>query len=384
MILYKADDALMCKVFAMTLRGAAQDWFHTLPSASIGNFKEFALIFTKEYTSYKTVRKHADHLFNLHKKPDESLRDYLRRFKAEKANIIGCNDQVASSAFKKGLPTEHELYRELAITPSQTLAEVFATTERYALWDDDRIAAKKASKQADHPPKQASQKSNKFENKVRDKRRSWPQEGGSETGTFTEFTIPIHQILAQVKDKPWVRRPPPLRGDSSRRDTSKYCAFHGKHGHYTNNCNAWKRHLEELVREGHCTEFVAKKAIQQIEDRDAAAKEPPQKVIRINTILADSQESGLTTKERKRKIAQATYISQVTTGIPVIADTPIIGFQKKDLIGLDLPHSDALVICIQIEQAVIERVHVDEGSAVNILQLSVIQHGLLANLHGHQ
>ncbi|CAL9024327.1 unnamed protein product [Prunus brigantina] len=89
------------------LARAAQDWFHTLPSASIGNFKEFALIFTKEYTSYKTVRKHANHLFNLFKKPDESLRDYLRRFKAEKANIIGCNDQVASSAFKKGLPIEH-------------------------------------------------------------------------------------------------------------------------------------------------------------------------------------------------------------------------------------------------------------------------------------
>ncbi|CAL8119143.1 unnamed protein product [Prunus armeniaca] len=373
MILYKADDALMCKVFAMTLRGAAHDWFHTLPFASIGNFKEFAIIFTKEYTSYKTVRKHADHLFNLRKKPDESLRDYLRRFKAEKANIIGCNDQVASSAFKKGLPTEHELYRELAITPSQTLAEVFATAERYALWDDDRIAAKKASRQVDHPTKQASQKSNKFEQKARDKRISRPQEGSLETGTFTEFAIPIHQILAQVKDKPWVRRPPPMKGDPSKRDTSKYCAFHREHGHYTNNCNAWKRHLEELVREGHCTEFVAKKAIQHIEDRDAAAKEPPQKVIRINTILANSQESGLTTKERKRKIAQATYVSQVTTGVPAIGDTPIIGFQKKDLIGLDLPRNDALVICIQIEQAVIERVHVDEGSAANILQLSIIQ-----------
>ncbi|CAL9027378.1 unnamed protein product [Prunus brigantina] len=53
---------------------------------------------------------------------------------------------LLQDAFKKGLPTEHELYRELAITPSQTLAEVFATAERYALWDDDRIAAKKASK----------------------------------------------------------------------------------------------------------------------------------------------------------------------------------------------------------------------------------------------
>ncbi|CAL2276657.1 unnamed protein product [Prunus armeniaca] len=141
-------------------------------------------------------------------------------------------------SFQKGLPTEHELYRELAKTPSQTLAEVFTTAKRYALWDDDRIAAKKASKQVDHPTKQASQKSNKFEQKTRDKRRSRPQEGSLETGTFTEFAIPIHQILAQVKDKPWVRRPPPMKGDPSKRDTSKYYAFHGEHGHYTNNCNA--------------------------------------------------------------------------------------------------------------------------------------------------
>ena len=33
-------------------------------------FKEFTLIFTKEYTSYRTVRKHPGHLFNLLKKSD--------------------------------------------------------------------------------------------------------------------------------------------------------------------------------------------------------------------------------------------------------------------------------------------------------------------------
>ncbi|CAL9024763.1 unnamed protein product [Prunus brigantina] len=78
MILYKAEDALMCKVFAMTLRGAAQDWFHTLSSGSISSFKELAYIFTKEYTSYWTIKKNPDHLFNLHKKSDESLRDYIK------------------------------------------------------------------------------------------------------------------------------------------------------------------------------------------------------------------------------------------------------------------------------------------------------------------
>ncbi|CAL9011797.1 unnamed protein product [Prunus brigantina] len=129
----------------------------------------------------------------------------------------------------------------------------------------------------------------------------------------------------------------------------KYCAFHGTHGHTTNNCFAWKVHLEELVREGHCTKFIVKQAIQRIEDCDTA-KEPPQKVIRINTILADSKEFGLTSKEKKRKIKQATVISQVSTDLPPTEDNPMI-----DLIGLDMPHNDALVISIQIAQAMINK-----------------------------
>ncbi|XP_034202728.1 uncharacterized protein LOC117617460 [Prunus dulcis] len=82
--------------------------------------------------------------------------------------------------------------------------------------------------------------------------------------------------------------------------------------------------------------------------------EPPQKVIRINTILADSKESGLTSKEKKRKIKQATVISQVSTDLLPTKEDPVIGFQKKDLIGLDMPHNDALVISIQIAQAMVD------------------------------
>ncbi|CAL9000655.1 unnamed protein product, partial [Prunus brigantina] len=265
MILHKTEDALMCKVFAMTLRGAAQDWFHTLPSESISSFKELAYVFAKEYTSYQTIKKNPDHLFNMHKKSDESLRDYIKRFKAERANIVGCDDQIASSAFKRGLPTECELYRELTISPCRTLVEVFATAERYALWDDDRIAAKKA----DQAAKQASQENGK--------RISQPQEGAPAAESYTKFTIPIHQILAQVKDMPWLMKPSPLKGNPTKKDTSKYCTFHEGHGHYTNNCFAWKRHLEDLVRDGHCTEFIARGAIQQIKDCDAANDEPPRK-----------------------------------------------------------------------------------------------------------
>ncbi|CAL9029510.1 unnamed protein product [Prunus brigantina] len=66
-------------------------------------------------------------------------------------------------------------------------------------------------------------------------------------------------------------------------------------------------------------------------------------------------------------------ISQVSINLPLAEDDPVIGFQKKDLVGLDVPHNDALVISIQITRAMVDRIHADEGSAANILQLAVIQ-----------
>ncbi|XP_016647321.1 PREDICTED: uncharacterized protein LOC107880410 [Prunus mume] len=183
----------------MTLRGAPQDWFHTLSSDSISSFMELAYVFTKEYTSYRAIKKNPNHLYNLRKKSDESLRDYIKRFKAENANIVGCNDRIASSAFKKGLPGKHDLYRELTITPILTLAEVYATAEHYALWDDDRITTKKSTKQEDQSTRRAGQRSDEFSNKSKDKRRSHPQGDATVGENYTKFTIPIHQILAQVK-----------------------------------------------------------------------------------------------------------------------------------------------------------------------------------------
>ncbi|XP_008229487.1 PREDICTED: uncharacterized protein LOC103328860 [Prunus mume] len=243
----------------------AQDWFYTLPFGSIISFKELAYVFTKEYTSYRMIKKNPDHLYNLHKKPDESLRDYIKRFKAEKANIVGCDDRITSFVFKKSLPAEHDLYRELTITPCYTLAKVFATAERYALLDDNQIAAKKFIKQEDKPTKRAGQGSDMRNNRSKDKHKSRPQGDAMANENYTKFFIPIHQILAQLKDKPLVKRLTSLRGDLNNRDTRKYCAFHATYGHKMNNCFAWKAHLEELVREGYCTG-----ATQQIEDCDTA------------------------------------------------------------------------------------------------------------------
>ncbi|KAM2194544.1 hypothetical protein ACFX1R_028667 [Malus domestica] len=138
MILYRNNDELMCKIFATTLQGEAQDWFYTLPPQSIRDFYELSLVFTKEYSSYRSIKKKSDHLFNVKKNPKESLRDYVRRFKVEKAKIVGCNDSIARAAFQKGLPADHLLFGKLIMKEDLTLADSFALAEKYALWDEAR------------------------------------------------------------------------------------------------------------------------------------------------------------------------------------------------------------------------------------------------------
>ncbi|KAM1083899.1 hypothetical protein ACFX19_022643 [Malus domestica] len=101
MVLYRNNNDLMCKIFSTTLQGEVQDWFYTLQPQSIQSFNELSLVFTKEYSSYRSIKKKSDHLFNVKKNPKESLCDYVKRFKAEKARIVRCNNSIARVAFTK-------------------------------------------------------------------------------------------------------------------------------------------------------------------------------------------------------------------------------------------------------------------------------------------
>ena len=50
-------------------------------------------------------------MFKVKKNPKESLRDYVKRFNAEKAKIVGCDNSIVIAAFQKGLPADHPLFR---------------------------------------------------------------------------------------------------------------------------------------------------------------------------------------------------------------------------------------------------------------------------------
>ncbi|XP_050136211.1 uncharacterized protein LOC126611949 [Malus sylvestris] len=236
MILYRNNDVLMCKIFAITLQGEAQDWFHTLLPQSIQSFNELSFVFPKEYSSNRSIERTSDHLFSIVKDPWETICDYVKRFKVEKAKIVGCNKDIAMAAFRNGLPTEHPLFRKLIMGEELTLATSYALAEKHALWDE-------------------AKQSNKNESEKKHMEPSLTREY-SVLETFTKFTVPIGQILRKLKNEPWFELPPPMKCDLTRLNHTKYCAFHQGLGHTTNDCLKWKQYLEKLTNEGRCHEYL--------------------------------------------------------------------------------------------------------------------------------
>ncbi|KAM2878562.1 hypothetical protein FF1_014153 [Malus domestica] len=62
----------------------------------------------------------------------------MRRFKAEKARIVGGNDSIVRAAFQKGLPADHPLFGKLIMKEDLTLADFFSLADKHALWDEAR------------------------------------------------------------------------------------------------------------------------------------------------------------------------------------------------------------------------------------------------------
>ncbi|KAM1040669.1 hypothetical protein ACFX2C_029929 [Malus domestica] len=192
---------------------------------------------------------------------------------------------------------------------------------------------------------------------------------GLTTKSYSKFSISIHQILRDIKNEPWFKLSKQSKGDTSKLDHTKYCAFQRGPGHTTDNCYTWKNYVEKLVKEDKVDRYLDKPAEQQKRNADGD-EEPPTKMIRINGIFAESEHLGATNNSKKKKIQQALLISQVQA-----VDTqpgPIIGFIKQDAEGVDFPHDDALVVSVQLAHAIVDRMKVDNGSAINLLQLSVM------------
>ncbi|KAM2008379.1 hypothetical protein ACFX16_003275 [Malus domestica] len=105
--------------------------------------------------------------------PNESLRTYVKKFKVEKVKIVGCDDSIACSAFRKRLPTDHPFFVELIMGKNLTLADSYALEKKHSIWDKAKRSQKlpeQQHKDAKPTQKKVNDKQLNDKNKPRSKR----------------------------------------------------------------------------------------------------------------------------------------------------------------------------------------------------------------------
>ncbi|XP_020225179.1 uncharacterized protein LOC109807062 [Cajanus cajan] len=168
----------------------------------------------------------------------------------------------------------------------------------------------------------------------------------------------------------------------------------GPFGHTTEECTALRDRIEDLVKTGHLQRFVhvpnkerqayqpnSKAQNQERQDRrppahwhreriksherhdDRRDRNPPRRG--INTIAGGFVGGGGTSSARKRHLRAIQSVNAVTT--THLVHIPPITFTNKDFKGIDPVQDDPMVISVEVDNYLVRKTLVDQGSSVNVL-----------------
>ncbi|GFS36638.1 hypothetical protein Acr_00g0047130 [Actinidia rufa] len=103
MALQRYSDEVMCKAFSTTLKGSVRLWYKKLSLGTIDSFDDLSKLFIANFMSCRVRQKNASHLFTVHQKEIESLKDYVKWFNQAVLEVDDPNDKVVVMAMMEGL-----------------------------------------------------------------------------------------------------------------------------------------------------------------------------------------------------------------------------------------------------------------------------------------
>ncbi|XP_016173782.1 uncharacterized protein LOC107616324 [Arachis ipaensis] len=319
MIVNGASDPILCRCFPSFLDGPALDWFCSLPADSISRFQELAAQFEDHFAASAIYLHDSDYLTTIRQGAQESLKDYITRFTKVAMRIPDLHPEVHLHAIKSGL-RPGKFQETIAVTNPKTLAEF----------------REKAKGQIDVE-------------ELRD------------------------DIIKEILNSKLIK-PPRKAGnypESKSIDRSKYCTFHQKHGHTTDECVIAKDLLERLARQGHLDKFIAghiQKNTSPAPDTSTAGasskgkeKAPAQPRGVINCISGGYAGGGHTSSAQKRTYRTMLAVTDSPSNPQPLTNVPEVTFRSTDFNGVDTNLDDPVVISIQLGDLIVRKVLLDPG-----------------------
>jgi hypothetical protein len=372
MALHNGNDILMCCIFPSSLGDVALRCFDRLEHGSIHSWTELSEAFTTRFITNTRKPKEVDSLMALAMRSGENLKSYSARYWETYNEIDRCGEDIAISQFRFGLPVGSKLRQSLTKKPPPNMSNLMSRIEQHVRVEEDGLQPQKqpddnilAQKKSVQPETSRVQRKPK---------QPEPVTRESFQAINTTFKEPIFRILPQIKEKPYFVWLAKMGGDPSFRESKPFCTYHREKGHLTENCRNYKALLEELVRDGHLRQFIDSTKHQQQREHIPKPKAP---IGTIDVIHSYARADNL--RAETRTAAHLREVFQVSEGVTPVPKrlkketTEEIIFTDRDLEGVQLPHSDALVVTMQIGDFEVKRILIDPGSSAEIMYDSLFK-----------
>ncbi|VFQ77991.1 unnamed protein product [Cuscuta campestris] len=426
------SEKVLCRSFPATLDGLAFEWFNELPEEKIDSWEDLARRFLVHFAGNRKKKLHFSHLLSVRQRPDEPLREFLARWKLETTRVYGADDKTRLSTFHLVLRSG-DFSKRLALEKPREYSIALAMAEDEA--EAEELEANKKKEEAgrlgsiatavkpmprkvtidERPHLPVGHRFRKGRD-PRDRRshgKDIYEEGGQNRRPYpprgpkllfpdelTPLTHPVSAILDFAEHQSLVEydpRFPPICTVGE----GPYCRFHRAAGHDTDVCKVLKREIENLIQAGYLRQFVKKKNTWRKDDgkknEDNRGKKPAgtqqkkrkeislpsdeeeednprQKRVEENRMIYGGNTGGDSAEQRKKWVHSA-YIGDVHSapGPSKITKTEPLLFGPKDLPEIPSPHRDAFVVKCEINEVVIHRSYVDNGSSVNIMYVRTFE-----------
>ncbi|XP_025611902.1 uncharacterized protein [Arachis hypogaea] len=373
MIVNGASDTVLCRCFPNYLDGPTLDWLCALPAGSISRFHQLAKQFEEHFAGSAIYLHDSDYLNTIKQGPNESLKDYMTRFTKVAISIPDLHPEVHLHAIKSGL-RPGKFQETIAVAKPKTLAE-FREKAKGQIDIEELRQARKSDKPHFREEEKSSSSKKSFKLTPR-------------FDSYTQFNTKREDIIKEILNSKLIK-PPRKAGtyqDTRNIDKSKYCTFHQKHGHNTDDCVVAKDLLEKLARQGHLDKYIgshiqkrgsSSTANDVPEQHRGKEKTPSGQYERprgiINCISGGYASGGYSSSARKRSFRAICSVDRPERDVTITNAQPEVTFTHADFNSNVQNLDDPVVISLQLGDLLVKKVLLDPGSSADVLFYSTFQ-----------
>ncbi|VFQ79948.1 unnamed protein product [Cuscuta campestris] len=377
-----------------TVDSKVADWVNHIPAGSIRTWDELGLRFLEHFAGNCRPKKHFTHLASVRQKHGESLKNFLARWRKESREVEGTDDKSRLAMFTAALQ-DGLLHTDLTTHPPDTFEEAMVRAGRYVTLEERKEEKKEKT------PKEEEKAGNK--KPFKNKKQGFPDgPKGTNPGTSEKhksanpvFTLLVAEVMAHAAQQGLMTYPTYSQKVCNVEDTGKWCAYHLKNDHNTEDYYTLMNEMTRLIRRGLLKKFVQdgggnaynrkrregqvaqaeawEKRHIGLEDEEENSEPAPHRQKRhhgCNYIIGGN--IGGDSATSRKKWANAAMVNKVAAHAQPegkkLRTEPIL-FSNADLPETGVPHRDALVITIDIMDLLIHKTLVDTGNSVNIMYM---------------